>query len=321
MLSVAVLGFQAMIALSLVAARVLGAAFQKPDWLFYVAFAWTAFTLAFVFASPLILLQLVVIWGCTAWLRPKDEVEPKTPSKLERLTEADPDWLRHFQNVCESPAEVAFLDAMVAAFDLKPVNGRLSGKGLTLELQVPVPNYRLDFLVDGGLIVEVDGARWHSSPEAVARDAARDQTLSAAGYEILRLPAKTTLYDPAQAIAQLRKARSIWLAKKARARALTPREYVPLEPGEAKTASPGVLASIETGLDRLNAGLEQVNERMTRFNEEYAERAREWAKEDEARIQREIEEHQAKLQEKLDADPEFAAMYHKVARQFEDENL
>ena len=67
-----------MIAASLVAARLLGAAFNKPDWLFWVAFGWTAFTFAFVFASPLILLQLVVIWGVTAWIRPKDEPRVRT---------------------------------------------------------------------------------------------------------------------------------------------------------------------------------------------------------------------------------------------------
>jgi very-short-patch-repair endonuclease len=220
MLSLAVVGFQAMIALSLVAARVLGAAFNKPDWLFWVALGWTAFTFTFVFAAPLILLQLIVIWGVCAWIRPKEEDAPKRPSKLETLTVEDTDWLRSFQCACESPAEVAFLDAMVAAFDLKPDMGRLAGDGLTLQMQVAVTNYRLDFLIDEGLIVEVDGARWHSSVEAIKRDAARDKVLSAKGFEILRIPAKTPLYDPKGAIALVRTARMQWLAQKTRARGL-----------------------------------------------------------------------------------------------------
>lgn len=35
MLSLAVIGFQAMIAASLVVVRILGAAYKKPDWLFW----------------------------------------------------------------------------------------------------------------------------------------------------------------------------------------------------------------------------------------------------------------------------------------------
>ena len=70
--------------------------------------------------------------------------------------------------------EISFLNAMVAAFELTPVNGRLKGEGLTLQMQVPVMSYRLDFLIDDRLVVEVDGARWHSSPEAIERDAERD---------------------------------------------------------------------------------------------------------------------------------------------------
>ncbi|HCP81984.1 MAG TPA: hypothetical protein DIT67_10475 [Octadecabacter sp.] len=110
-----------------------------------------------------------------AWSIYEDVTEPATkepprPNRLERLTEEDDDWPHIFRSVCESPAEEAFLNAMVPAFDLKPDKGRLAGSGLTLQMQVPVANYRLDFLVDKGLVVEVDGARWHSSPEAVERD-------------------------------------------------------------------------------------------------------------------------------------------------------
>lgn len=219
MISLAIIGFQIFIALSLVAARIFGSAFNKPDWLFWVAFGWTAFTFAFVFASPLIVLQLVVIWGVTAWIRPKDEVVPRQPSKLEFLTAQDDNWLRVFQSLCESPAETAFLDAMVSAFDLEPDNGRLSGSGLILQMQVPVVNYRLDFLIDEKLVVEVDGARWHSSPEAVERDAERDKKLSAKGFEILRIPAKTTLYNPDEAIELVHKTRTQWLARKAQVEA------------------------------------------------------------------------------------------------------
>lgn len=261
MISLAILGFQLMIALSLVAARVIGAIYKKPHWLFGVAFAWTVFTLFAVFATPLILLQLGVIWGVVAWVRPKGDVVPEAPSKLESLTEQDENWLLLYRSLCESPAEVAFLDAMISSFDLKPNKGCLTQGTLSLRLQVPVLRYRLDFLIDEGLIVEVDGARWHSSPEAVARDAERDAALSKAGYEILRIPAKIPLYDPDQAIALVRKARAQWLGKKARARAqVNPTKTT----GAHSSQKPRVTFSKAS--DKTRKGARQISDRVAEFN-------------------------------------------------------
>ncbi|MGX9350169.1 endonuclease domain-containing protein [Shimia sp. W99] len=307
-----------MIAASLVVARILGAANNKPDWLFWAAFGWTAFTFAFVFASPLILLQLVVIWGVTAWIRPKDEDEPDPPSKLETLTADDEDWHRYFQHHCESPAEVAFLDAMVEAFNLTPEKGRLRGGGLTLQMQVPVMNYRLDFLIDDGLIVEVDGAQWHSSPEAVERDAERDKALAAKGYEILRIPAKVTLYKPEDAIKQVRQARSGWLARKAKARAsraqvadgmMADHKRLTQVP---KFGVSDLVASVGTGLDRMGAGVTKFNAQMARFNERAARRI----EEDRNRVAQEAEEEMKRLQAELDADPELAKMFDQLSAEF-----
>ncbi|PTW99538.1 hypothetical protein DDE23_00215 [Pararhodobacter aggregans] len=234
MLSIAVIGFQAAIVASLLVARVLGGLFNKPALLVGVALAWTAFTFAFVFASPLILLQLCVIWGVTAWLTPKSDTTVRGPAAaarpdfLDALTENDEAWLTHFQDRCESPAELAFLDAMASAFNLTPNRGRLQGDGLSLRLQVPVLSYRLDFLVDDDLVVEIDGALWHSSPEAKARDAARDKALSAEGYRILRVPARIALYKPAEAVRRVRQAQAEW-----RAQTGEPGPGIPARPAEA----------------------------------------------------------------------------------------
>jgi very-short-patch-repair endonuclease len=310
-ISLAVIGFQAMIAASLVAARLLGAAYNKPDWIFWVAFGWTAFTFAFVFASPLILLQLVVIWGVTGWIRPKDEDEPGPPSKLETLTADDESWQRYFQQYCESPAEIAFLDAMVEAFNLTPEKGRLSGGGLTLQMQVPVMKYRLDFLIDDGLIVEVDGAKWHSSPEAIERDAERDKALAAKGYEVLRIPAKITLYKPGDAIEQVRQTRSGWLARKAQARA---RRAQGADVVIADHKSPAqrpklgisdIAATVENGLDSFTAGMSNMSTELRQFNE----RTERWAEEDRKRVALEAEEKMKRLQAELDADPEAKDIY------------
>lgn len=290
MISIAVIGFQAIIAVSLIGARVLGAAFNKPDWLFWVAFGWTAFTFAFVFASPLILLQLVVIWGVTAWIRPKDDDTPRPPSKLESLTAEDENWLRYFQNHCESPAEFAFLDAMVAAFELIPVKGRLKGEGLTLQMQVPVMSYRLDFLIDDRLVVEIDGARWHSSPDAIERDAERDKALSANGYEILRIPAKITLYNSDEAITLVRQTRADWLARKAKARVSA----------DDKSHSP-------------NERPKNVRERVKQFND----RLRQELDVSLERSNERAEEQSKRLQEELDADPKLKEQFDKVVAEWD----
>ena len=307
-----------MIAASLVVARILGAANNKPDWLFWAAFGWTAFTFAFVFASPLILLQLVVIWGVTAWIRPKDEDEPGPPSKLETLTADDEDWRRYFQHHCESPAEVAFLDAMVEAFNLTPEKGRLRGGGLTLQMQVPVLNYRLDFLIDDDLIVEVDGAQWHSSPEAIERDAERDKALAAKGYEILRIPAKVTLYKPDDAIKQVRQARSGWLARKANARASRAQGADGMDAAHKtqtqrpKLSMSGLVASVENGLDNFTAGMNNINTELRQFNE----RAEKCAEEDRKRVAQEADKKMKRLQAELDADPELAKMFDQLSAEF-----
>jgi very-short-patch-repair endonuclease len=120
--------------------------------------------------------------------------------RFPNITVEDPDWHTKMQECVESPAEEAFLSLMIEHFDLKPHGRALHGSGLTLRLQVEALRYRLDFLVDDALVVEIDGAEWHSSPEAVARDKKRDEELGEAGYTILRIPAKIALYERKKAV-------------------------------------------------------------------------------------------------------------------------
>ena len=75
MLSAAVLGYQVMIIISLLIARILGMILKKPDLLSWIACAWTVFTFAFVFTSPLLVLQLGVIWGVTYVIYPRDKIK------------------------------------------------------------------------------------------------------------------------------------------------------------------------------------------------------------------------------------------------------
>ncbi len=121
-------------------------------------------------------------------------------------TAADPRWRSDFLAFCESPAETKFLEAMIDAHGLTPDKGVLKGSGLTLDLQVTVNPYRLDFLANTWLVVEIDGAAYHSSPEAVASDKKRDEFLRTQGYAVLRIPAKVVFATPEEAVFRVRTA-------------------------------------------------------------------------------------------------------------------
>lgn len=56
-----------------------------------------------------------------------------------------------------------------------------------------------DFIV-GNVIVEIDGERWHSSPEQVERDRNRDMAISSLGYKIHRIPSKQSIEKRLQEI-------------------------------------------------------------------------------------------------------------------------
>lgn len=150
----------------------------------------------------------------------------KQPGARKPLQDADPyamfrasvregssHWLEYYRRHCESPAEIAFLEAAIAAFGLVPVGApgsELKSKSLSLRLQVKVDHYRLDFLANNFLVIEIDGAAYHSSPEAQTRDAERDRYLIGKGYVVLRIPAKIVLYDVHKAIRQTRAFIAIW---------------------------------------------------------------------------------------------------------------
>lgn len=160
----------------------------------------TAYPLAFLGAAAL----AFSIWVDVT----KDHNAPGANLQRDSATSRFLKTKDQFRAASESPAEEAFFDAMVEAFRLELVDGKMKGKdGILLDMQVEVLCYRLDFLVDKRLIVEIDGAAWHSSPDAQKRDRDRDSNLSELGYYILRIPAKEPLYSPLSAIQKVRDAR------------------------------------------------------------------------------------------------------------------
>ena len=78
-------------------------------------------------------------------------------------------------------------------------------QGLAFQQQVEFPDVgRVDFLVAGRLVVEIDGYEFHSSKEQFELDRARDAMLLGRGYPTLRIPARVVLDHPERAAEMLR---------------------------------------------------------------------------------------------------------------------
>lgn len=161
------------------------------------------------------------VGGLVAWSIYRDVVEAPARRAQQAVINARinaPVSIEEIRWACDSPAEVAFLDAMVSAYALQTGPGAIEGRGLRLRNQVPMgrlkifsgyasSQYRADFLIDEKLVVEVDGATYHSSAEAIARDRERDAEMRREGYSILRIPANVVFHDPAEAVKRVEDAR------------------------------------------------------------------------------------------------------------------
>jgi hypothetical protein len=72
------------------------------------------------------------------------------------------------------------------------------------ETNVRISDLEVDCLFRAArLVVEIDGFRYHSSPRALDRDRARDQTLSLAGYDVLRFTWKQVDRKPDRVLASV----------------------------------------------------------------------------------------------------------------------
>lgn len=223
------------------------------------------------------------------------------------ITADDPDWKDRFLALCESPAETAFLTAMVDAHGLAPSDGVLKGGGIKFDLQVRVPPYRLDFLVDGWLCVEIDGAEWHSAPEQVERDRIRDEYLVEKGYTVLRIPARVVFRMPLEAVNRVRRAHAVGRP------ASVVDEPVPSKQPPAPTG--GILSSTSRFLDELNRSVAVARERQKATAEARSS----------VSVQRILIEgavdlavHSVELDEKLAANPKFAEIYNQMRANLDD---
>ena len=124
-------------------------------------------------------------------------------------------------------------------------------------MQVPVSRYRLDFLVDKVLVVEVDGAAYYSSPEAIERDTQRDDFLRGEGFEILRIPAKVTLQNPEEAIERVRLARMVVSENRAKKVQEIKESF---RPAKVLASAKGALTSFSEGIRKFNEQIDQADE-------------------------------------------------------------
>jgi len=232
----------------------------------------------FVF-PPVFLLAVVLVFSIISDTFNPIIAAPTHRETLKTVSSREDRWLDSFHKICESPAEISFLDAMIFAFNLKPENGLLVGRGLKLQLQVPVSRYRLDFLVDKNLIVEIDGAAYHSSPDAVLRDRTRDAFLAGEGFEILRIPAKIVLHDPTETICRVRNARKVADENRAQKVQEIRESFRPSQ----------VLASINGALISFSEGIKKFNEEIDRTNNANNEASVLWTAAELKRIQDEID--------------------------------
>lgn len=80
----------------------------------------------------------------------------------------------------------------------------LRALGCSFECQVTIPGVgRVDFLVDGWLIIECDSAAHHSSWDAQRRDRRRDAAAAQRGLATLRVIAEDILWHPDEVVAAI----------------------------------------------------------------------------------------------------------------------
>ena len=77
--------------------------------------------------------------------------------------------------------------------------------GIDYEAQVFLPGIgRVDFLLDGFLIVEIDGFAFHSKREDMLRDRNHNNTSTVNGYSVLRYMPEHVWFSPDQVMAEIR---------------------------------------------------------------------------------------------------------------------
>ena len=181
--------------------------------------------------------------------------------ELATATPGTTNWKELFTEACDSPAEVAFLEAAVQDMGLLPHRGALKSDMFSLTMQGDFKFYRVDFILNGSLIIEIDGATYHSSPEAQESDKARDAYFETIGYTTLRVPAKDVFRTPLEVMKRVRAALPAAEEAKRRKRAAD-------EAAAAETSKPvGFFQSIQNANDLLTSSLARLHREVAEQEE------------------------------------------------------
>jgi very-short-patch-repair endonuclease len=90
----------------------------------------------------------------------------------------------------------------------------LRASGLRVEVGVPITDVGfVDLLVDGRVVVELDGFAYHSGRKEFAADRRRDRELVARGFLVLRFTYADAVDDPTRVVDAVRAALASWPAE------------------------------------------------------------------------------------------------------------
>jgi very-short-patch-repair endonuclease len=116
-------------------------------------------------------------------LRARPHLRVEWARLCERSPAAHRHFLRHVDGVCESGTESLFWF-------------RMRRFRLPLRRQVRIAGVgRVDFLIGEWLVIEVDGAAYHTDPARFEGDRHRDAVLSSIGYRVLRFSYRQVMSD------------------------------------------------------------------------------------------------------------------------------
>jgi very-short-patch-repair endonuclease len=118
--------------------------------------------------------------------------------RRELLDYAFNDAQVNIQDATEDPANESEFERLVTR--------ALRERGYRVRAQYAVGFYRIDLVVEGNgkrLAVECDGDRWHSGPEKIADDLARQAVLERIGWRFHRIRGSEYFRDPTRAIQRL----------------------------------------------------------------------------------------------------------------------
>ncbi|MWV50629.1 DUF559 domain-containing protein [Rathayibacter sp. VKM Ac-2803] len=107
--------------------------------------------------------------------------------QVARIIDALPRRLARLATLVDSRAEAG----------TESITGvRLQLGGIECELQVEIPGLgRVDLVIDGWLILEVDSRAWHDDPRSYQRDRHRDRVAAELGFTTLRLTYADVMHD------------------------------------------------------------------------------------------------------------------------------